>query len=155
MITTKIPWVSLKLAAAFALACSAIVAPANDNCAKRTAYLVDRSLIIVAAKVDKVGTPPGFWSDVLPALQSVQYDVVATYKGKLTDKQITVSHKVVKGSQLSEKHPPGLSRQYFSSGNELILFLQTPTQDIGGECAVEHRNPAVETQIQDLVKATH
>ena len=101
-----------------------------------------------------MGRAPGFWTEVLPALQSVQYDVLTTYKGKLPDKQITVEHNVVKGSRLVEKHPPGLSRQYFAVGNELILFLQTPRQDIGGECAVEHPSPELESQIQHLVKAT-
>ena len=132
---------------------AAAVAFASDSCAKQVPYLVNRSLIIAAAKVVNVGRAPGFWSEVLPALQSVRYDVLATYKGKLADKQITVDHKVVSGSRLVEKHPPGLSKQYFAVGNELILFLQTPSQDIGDECAVEHRSAALERQIQDLVRA--
>lgn len=141
-------------AVALAFACSPTVASTADSCAKQVPYLVDRSLIIVAAKVVSVGRAPGFWSEVLPALQSVRYDVLATYKGKLPDKQITVDHKVVKGSRLTEKHPPGLSRQYFTAGNELILFLQTPTQGIGDECGVEHRSAVLEGQIQQLVKGT-
>ena len=144
-----------EVAIAVALLCASTVAAATDSCTKQLPTLVDRSLIIVSAKVTNVGRAPGFWTEVLPALQSVQYDVLTTYKGKLPDKQITVEHNVVKGSRLVEKHPPGLSRQYFAVGNELILFLQTPKQDIGGECAVEHPSPELESQIQHLVKATH
>ena len=144
-----------KVAVAMALFCSSTLAAASDSCTKQLPSLVDRSLIIVSAKVTNVGRAPGFWTEVLPALQSVQYDVLATFKGRLPDKQITVDHNVVKGSRLVEKHPPGLSRQYFAVGNELILFLQTPKQDAGGECAVEHRSAALETRIQELVKATH
>lgn len=142
-------------AIAVALLCASTVAAATDSCTKQLHTLVDRSLIVVSAKVTNVGRAPGFWTEVLPALQTVQYDVLTTYKGTLRDKQITVEHNVVKGSRLVEKHPPGLSRQYFAVGNELILFLQTPKQDIGGECSVEHASPELESQIQHLVEATH
>lgn len=124
-------------------------AAAGDSCSKQLSSLIDRSLIIVAARVTKVGAAPGFWSEVLPAIQDVQYDVLETYKGKIPRQQITVSYKVVKGSRLVEKHPPGLSRQYFAEGKELILFLQTPQQDIGDECAAQLRAPELQRQIQD------
>jgi hypothetical protein len=126
-------------------------AMAGDSCAKQLPNLVDRSLMILAGRVIKVGPSPGFWSEVLPAIQVVQYDVLATYKGKVPDPQITVSYKVVKGSRLVEKHPPGLSRQVFAEGKELMLFLQTPQQDIGDECAAQVRTPELEKQVQDLV----
>ena len=125
-----------------------------ENCSKQVPSLMDKSLIVLTGKITKVGPAPGFWSEVLPAIQDVQYDVLAVYKGKDPGKQITVSYKIVRGSRLVEKHPPGLSRQYFSEGKELVLFLHTPAQDIGDECAAQVRTPELEKQIQDLQK-TH
>jgi hypothetical protein len=124
----------------------------GENCAKQVPSLMDKSLLVIAGKITKVGAAPGFWSEVLPAIQDVQYDVISVYKGKDPGKQITVSYKVIKGSRLVEKRPPGLSRQLFSEGKDLILFLQTPTQDIGDECDAQVGTPELENQIKSLLK---
>ncbi len=126
-----------------------------DNCAKQLPNLMDKSLLIVDAKITSVGPAPGFWTEVLPAIQTVQYEVLATYKGKVPDKQISVDHNVIKGSRLAEKHPPGLSHAYFAVGKEVVLFLRTPKQDIGGECAVEPRTASLDQQIQGLMHTAH
>lgn len=134
-----------------ALVASAKLASA-ENCAKQVPSLMDKSLIVLAGKVTKVGPAPGFWSEVLPAIQDVQYDVLSMYKGKDPGKQITVSYKVVNGSRLVQKHPPGLSPKLFAEGKELILFLQTPSQDISDECSAQVRTSELENQIKSLQK---
>jgi hypothetical protein len=151
---------TLTLALSFASGASA-----GDSCSgKQLPNLVDRSLLIVGGKITKVAPPPGFWSEVLPALQDVQYDVVKIYKGNLgggqfrdsgsapRPPQITVTYKVVKDSRLVEKKPPGLSRKFFAEGKELILFLQGPAQDINDECAAQVGTPELENQIKSLLK---
>jgi hypothetical protein len=141
----------LSVAFAFGLVVCATAAQA-ENCAKQLPSLLDRSLIVVAGKITKVGPAPGFWSDVLPAIQDVQYDVLGVFKGKDPGKQITVSYKVVNGSRLVQKHPPGLSAKFFAEGKELILFLHTVSQDINDECAAQVRTPELENQIKSLQK---
>lgn len=137
-----------------ALVLAVCVTHANaENCAKQVPNLMDKSLIVVAGKIVKVGPAPGFWSDVLPAIQEVQFDVLGVYKGKDPGKQITVSYKVVDGSRLVQKHPPGLSPKFFTDGKELILFLHTSSQDINDECAAQVRTPELENQIKSLQKS--
>ena len=134
------------------LACAlALPARADEDCQKKMQWLVDRSLIIVSAKVTGVGRAPGFWGGTIPAVQTVRYDVTTVYKGKLADKQLAVDHNVMKGSRWVEKKPPGLSHVMFAPGSEMVLFLQTPTQDIGSDCAVEPRTAALEQQLKSLI----
>ena len=137
------------------------MAIAGDNCTKQLPDLIDRSLTIVAGKVIKIGPSPGFWSEVLPAIQDVQYDVLKVYKGGIgggslgqdnaSGPQITVSYKIIKGSRLVQKHPPGLSPQIFAPGKELVLFLQTPKQNVEDECAAQVRTPALEQQVEEII----
>ncbi len=151
---------TLALAVGFASGASA-----GDSCSsKQLPNLVDRSLLIVGGKITKVGPAPGFWSEVLPAMQDVQYDVVKIYKGNFgggqfrdsgsapRPPQITVTYKIIRDSRLVEKKPPGLSRKFFVDGKELILFLQSPSQDINDECAAQVWTPELESQIKNLVK---
>ncbi len=148
--------IDLRPLAMVAVLFAASFASAADTCEKQLPNLVDRSLFIVAAKVAQLGPAPGFWTGgVLPAIQNVKYDVVESYKGELPAKQISVDHYVVKGSRLTEKRPPGLSRQFFAQGNAVILFLRTPQQDIGGECAVQPQTAELEQQVKELVRTTH
>ncbi len=142
---------SLAILALLACALAALPARADEDCQKKMQWLVDRSLLIVAAKVTEVGRAPGFWNGSIPAVQTVRYDVTTVYKGKLAGKQIAVDHNVIKGSRWVEKKPPGLSHTMFAPGSEMVLFLQTPTQDIGSDCAVEPRTAALDQQLKSLI----
>ena len=135
------------LACLFALA---IPARADEDCQKKLKWLVDRSLIIVAANVTDLGRAPGVWGGLIPAVQTVRYDVTTVYKGTLADRQIAVDHNVIKGSRWVEKKPPGLSHSMFAPGKQMLLFLQTPKQDIGGDCAVQPYSPALDQQLREL-----
>ncbi len=137
--------------AAFMALFAAVTLCRADDCAKRTSKLVDLSSYIVAARVMEVGVAPGFWSGVTPAIQDVQYELLQSYKGDPGSKQFTVEHRVVKGSRLTEKHPPGLSKAIFAPGKEVIVFLQSPKLAIGDECAVQLRSAALENQLRDLL----
>lgn len=123
-----------------------------DDCSKQLQKLTDVSAIIVSAKVIQVGIAPGFWSGLMPAIQPVKYAVVQVLKGKLPGDQIEIDHRVKQDSSLTEKHPPGLSRKIFASGNQLILFLQSPKHASEGDCAVRPFSNALDQQIRGMAK---
>ncbi len=144
----KVRSVGALVAAAVVLSAAVCVA---DDCGKQTPHLVDLSSYVVKAKIVSVGKAPGFYSDVIPAVQDVQYNVEQTYKGKLPGNEITVEHRVYKGSRLTQKHPIGLTKKIFAAGTEVILFLKSPTLDIKEECAVQVADAALENQLRDLL----
>lgn len=141
----------LKLAAIAWLVSAAVSLGWADDCAKQTSKLVDMSTYIVAARVVEVGTAPGFWGGVTPAIQDVQYELLQSYKGNIGGKAFTVEHRVIQGSRLTEKHPPGLSKSIFAPGKEVILFLESSKLAVRNECSVQLRSAALETKLRDLL----
>ena len=97
-----------------------------------------------------MGRAPGFWGGLIPAVQTVRYDVTTVYKGTLADRQIALDLNVIKGSRWVEKKPPGLSHAMFASGNQMVLFLQTPQQTSAAIARVQPYSAALDQQLRKL-----
>lgn len=99
-------------------------APERRSCSSEGFKKVSSaSLYIVVATVDRVFSPPGYWSGTFAAMQVVQYKPVTYIKGHISKSSFVASHYVVSGSRTADIEKPQLSPELFKPGRKLVLFL--------------------------------
>lgn len=90
---------------------------------QRLERLAQKADAVVVAEVTEVGPAPGAWSGTFAVAQRVRYRLKDVLKGSIPAQQIEVGHYVVANSATADGKEPRLSRDLFSVGNELVLFL--------------------------------
>jgi len=100
------------------------VSSANLTCdGAGTQQLINKSDVVVVAKIIEVGPAPEVWSGLLLFVQRVRFEVKDVLKGRVNKHEIYVAHYVVKNSISADSKQPKLSPEIFKKGNTLLLFL--------------------------------
>lgn len=92
----------------------------------------ESELIFVGA-VERLGPPPPHWSGYYASHQQVWYRVDETIKGAVAERELVVSHLVVKNSPTADPDGAvGLSRRLFADGARLLVMARAATE---GQCS--------------------
>jgi|KBSMisStandDraft_5_1062788.scaffolds.fasta_scaffold414153_2 hypothetical protein len=90
--------------------------PAKGACTPaRFKKVRNQSQYIAVAIVDRVLSPPGYWSGMFAAMQLVQYKPISFIKGHVNGPSLIASHYVVSGSSIADLEKPQLARPSYSS----------------------------------------
>jgi hypothetical protein len=107
-----------------------LVASGGPDCDEpQLSALTQRAELVVVAKVIEVEPPLGLWSGYHAIGQHVKYEVEEVIKGKLSKREIYVTHGVVKNAPTSDTEQARLSPTLFVKGNRFVLFLVTEQGD--------------------------
>jgi hypothetical protein len=117
----------IKLFAGIVLTLMASGGPDCDE--QQLSALTQRAELVVVAKVIEVEPPLGLWSGYHAIGQHVKYEVEEVMKGKLSKREIYVTHGVVKNAPTSDTEQARLSPKLFVKGNRFVLFLVTEQGD--------------------------
>lgn len=109
---------------------------------------------IFVGSVEQLGPAPAHWSGYFASYQEVRYRVDETVKGVFPDRQLVVTHLVVKNSPTAEPGDiPGLSCKLFSSGASLLVM--GVKDSLGGWSSPSERFGAMpySTELMERVRA--
>jgi hypothetical protein len=90
---------------------------------KAKSTLVRQADVVAVARVKSVGKPPGYWSGIVAAHQSVNYSLVRLLKGSLPVAEFSLEHLVVANDLTADSGYPQLSPKLFLPERQLLLFL--------------------------------
>lgn len=113
----------------------------EDRTTKQLKDLNNDADMVIIGKVIEVGKSPGFWSGIVPAVQTVTYSVVGVLRGECKEDKITVEHILVCGSATSDPEKPELSPKVFRKDAYLIVFIMK----VGGNYACVNEDCGVWT----------
>jgi hypothetical protein len=90
---------------------------------KAMSTLVRQADVVAVVRVKSVGKPPGYWSGIVAAHQSVNYSLVSLLKGSLPVAEFSLEHLVVANGPTADSGYPQLSPKLFRPERQLLLFL--------------------------------
>ena len=136
--------------------------------------MLTRADVVFVGRIAEVGPCPGAFSGMIPAVQSVRYDVVVVLKGDVPRSEITVDHFVIVPSEVFDdvatfeqrlaQAKPCLDDSTFQVGAQLLVLAKrrgmeptdaatlTSTQVVGG--VGRHEAPSnehVESWLEPIV----